>query len=182
MHHLLPYWSRFCVYESRRKRYKDATPIPSGLSHCINCICKCQINLGPHPPRTSGVGYPVDPWVDRGGPLRSVVGWPVWTIPPRSCNLSSFTYLSRLVHREIAWRFHADDSLPPQTRREGKNDSAQMASPQSPGGAALASGGGGVYKRASRKGAPRRFTCDYPACDKIYSRAEHLQRHQLNRR
>ncbi|KJZ74496.1 hypothetical protein HIM_06092 [Hirsutella minnesotensis 3608] len=36
------------------------------------------------------------------------------------------------------------------------------------------------YKRASRKGAPRRFACDHPGCDKIYSRAEHLQRHQLN--
>lgn len=36
------------------------------------------------------------------------------------------------------------------------------------------------YKRASRKGAPRRFSCDFPACDKIYSRAEHLQRHRLN--
>jgi hypothetical protein len=39
----------------------------------------------------------------------------------------------------------------------------------------------GPYKRASRKGAPRRFACEYPDCDKIYSRAEHLQRHQLNR-
>ena len=37
------------------------------------------------------------------------------------------------------------------------------------------------YKRASRKGAPRRFVCPYPDCDKVYSRAEHLQRHQLNR-
>ncbi|KAK0727723.1 fungal-specific transcription factor domain-containing protein [Lasiosphaeria miniovina] len=36
------------------------------------------------------------------------------------------------------------------------------------------------YKRASRKGAPRRFSCDFPGCDKLYSRAEHLQRHQLN--
>ncbi|OTA68093.1 hypothetical protein K449DRAFT_345386 [Hypoxylon sp. EC38] len=51
---------------------------------------------------------------------------------------------------------------------------------QSPGGG---NGGGaspGTYKRASRKGAPRRFSCDWPGCDKIYSRAEHLQRHQLN--
>ncbi|KAL2176463.1 fungal-specific transcription factor domain-containing protein [Thermothelomyces heterothallicus CBS 202.75] len=40
--------------------------------------------------------------------------------------------------------------------------------------------GSGTYKRASRKGAPRRFACDYPGCDKLYSRAEHLQRHQLN--
>jgi hypothetical protein len=37
------------------------------------------------------------------------------------------------------------------------------------------------YRRASRKGAPRRFDCKYPGCDKLYSRAEHLQRHQLNR-
>ncbi|KAK3328208.1 fungal-specific transcription factor domain-containing protein [Cercophora scortea] len=36
------------------------------------------------------------------------------------------------------------------------------------------------YKRASRKGAPRRFGCEFPGCDKLYSRAEHLQRHQLN--
>ncbi|KAK3996618.1 fungal-specific transcription factor domain-containing protein [Cladorrhinum sp. PSN332] len=38
----------------------------------------------------------------------------------------------------------------------------------------------GTYKRASRKNAPRRFSCEYPGCDKLYSRAEHLQRHQLN--
>ncbi|TGJ78992.1 hypothetical protein E0Z10_g9772 [Xylaria hypoxylon] len=36
------------------------------------------------------------------------------------------------------------------------------------------------YKRASRKGAPKKFSCDWPDCDKIYSRHEHLQRHQLN--
>ncbi|KAK2056998.1 hypothetical protein LY76DRAFT_120745 [Colletotrichum caudatum] len=41
-------------------------------------------------------------------------------------------------------------------------------------------GAGPSYKRASRKGAPRRFPCDHPGCDKLYSRAEHLQRHQLN--
>ncbi len=45
----------------------------------------------------------------------------------------------------------------------------------------LLSSGGPPYKRASRKGAPRRFNCDHPDCNKIYSRAEHLQRHQLNR-
>ncbi|CAJ2506561.1 Uu.00g006910.m01.CDS01 [Anthostomella pinea] len=43
---------------------------------------------------------------------------------------------------------------------------------QSPGASAAA------YKRASRKGAPRKFSCD--RCEKVYSRAEHLQRHQLN--
>lgn len=40
----------------------------------------------------------------------------------------------------------------------------------------------GGYKRASRKGAPRRFPCEHAGCDKVYSRAEHLQRHQLNRK
>lgn len=61
---------------------------------------------------------------------------------------------------------------------------------QSPGGGGNGGGGVGVggvgggtnYKRASRKGAPRRFSCNWPGCDKIYSRAEHLQRHQLNRK
>ncbi|KAL5614408.1 hypothetical protein BROUX41_004514 [Berkeleyomyces rouxiae] len=36
------------------------------------------------------------------------------------------------------------------------------------------------YKRASRRGAPRRFPCTVSGCDKVYSRAEHLNRHQLN--
>ncbi|KAI0467952.1 fungal-specific transcription factor domain-containing protein [Xylaria cf. heliscus] len=40
--------------------------------------------------------------------------------------------------------------------------------------------GSAGYKRASRKGAPKKFACDWPTCDKIYSRHEHLQRHQLN--
>ncbi|TPX08248.1 uncharacterized protein E0L32_001856 [Thyridium curvatum] len=40
--------------------------------------------------------------------------------------------------------------------------------------------GRSAYKRASRKNAARKFHCEYPGCDKIYSRAEHLQRHQLN--
>lgn len=35
-------------------------------------------------------------------------------------------------------------------------------------------------KRLSRKGLPRRFTCEHFGCNKQYSRAEHLQRHSLN--
>jgi hypothetical protein len=35
-------------------------------------------------------------------------------------------------------------------------------------------------KRSSRKGLPRRFTCEHAGCNKQYSRAEHLQRHSLN--
>jgi hypothetical protein len=37
------------------------------------------------------------------------------------------------------------------------------------------------YKRASRKGAPKKFPCQHEGCDKTYSRYEHLQRHKLNR-
>lgn len=50
------------------------------------------------------------------------------------------------------------------------------------GASATGPGSPSSYKRASRKGAPRRFSCSYPGCDKVYSRAEHLQRHQLNRK
>ncbi|TQV96519.1 hypothetical protein V2A60_003089 [Cordyceps javanica] len=35
-------------------------------------------------------------------------------------------------------------------------------------------------KRKSRKGLEKKFTCEIDACGKVYSRAEHLQRHQLN--
>ncbi|KAF3358841.1 hypothetical protein VdG1_02753 [Verticillium dahliae VDG1] len=37
-----------------------------------------------------------------------------------------------------------------------------------------------AYRRASRKGAVKKFSCSFPGCDKLYSRAEHLHRHQLN--
>ena len=34
----------------------------------------------------------------------------------------------------------------------------------------------------SRRDRDRRFTCDVEGCDKTYTRAEHLTRHQLNRK
>ena len=37
------------------------------------------------------------------------------------------------------------------------------------------------YKRASRKNAPKRFKCEYKSCPNVYTRAEHLRRHQRNR-
>jgi hypothetical protein len=33
----------------------------------------------------------------------------------------------------------------------------------------------------SRRDRDRKFTCDFKGCDKTYTRAEHLTRHQLNR-
>jgi len=37
-------------------------------------------------------------------------------------------------------------------------------------------------RRRSRKGLDKKFECPHPACGRTYSRAEHLYRHQLNRR
>ncbi|KAK8110740.1 uncharacterized protein PG998_007197 [Apiospora kogelbergensis] len=51
-----------------------------------------------------------------------------------------------------------------------------MASPT--GSQQSPSAPGYTYKRASRKGAEKKFRCT--DCPKVYSRAEHLQRHQLN--
>ncbi|KAK7911236.1 zinc finger protein zas1 [Apiospora marii] len=51
-----------------------------------------------------------------------------------------------------------------------------MASPE--GSQQSPSAPGYTYKRASRKGAEKKFRCT--ECPKVYSRAEHLQRHQLN--
>lgn len=37
-------------------------------------------------------------------------------------------------------------------------------------------------RRRSRKGLDKKFECPFPGCGKSYSRAEHLYRHQLNRK
>jgi hypothetical protein len=37
-------------------------------------------------------------------------------------------------------------------------------------------------RRRSRKGLDKKFECPHPGCGKSYSRAEHLYRHQLNRK
>lgn len=37
-------------------------------------------------------------------------------------------------------------------------------------------------RRRSRKGLDKKFECPQPGCGKSYSRAEHLYRHQLNRK
>ena len=37
-------------------------------------------------------------------------------------------------------------------------------------------------RRRSRKGLDKKFECPHPDCGKSYSRAEHLYRHQLNRK
>jgi hypothetical protein len=67
------------------------------------------------------------------------------------------------------------------TTRTGSGSSASTGTGTGTGTGSGSGAAASGYKRASRKGAPRRFVCDHAGCDKIYSRAEHLQRHQLNR-
>ncbi|RWA08652.1 hypothetical protein EKO27_g6455 [Xylaria grammica] len=57
---------------------------------------------------------------------------------------------------------------------------SQQQTPAAASSPAAAAAAASPYKRASRKGAPKKFACEWPDCDKIYSRHEHLQRHQLN--
>ncbi|KAL2754851.1 hypothetical protein ACRALDRAFT_2028107 [Sodiomyces alcalophilus JCM 7366] len=63
-----------------------------------------------------------------------------------------------------------------QTQRRGVTPSDNRSEASS----TSAAGPSSSYRRASRKGAPRKFSCTYAGCYKVYSRAEHLQRHQLN--
>lgn len=42
--------------------------------------------------------------------------------------------------------------------------------------------GSSKKRRRSRKGLDKKFECPHDGCGKSYSRAEHLYRHQLNRR
>lgn len=42
--------------------------------------------------------------------------------------------------------------------------------------------GNSKKRRRSRKGLDKKFECPHEGCGKSYSRAEHLYRHQLNRR
>jgi hypothetical protein len=42
--------------------------------------------------------------------------------------------------------------------------------------------GSDTRRRSSRADSRRRFECTHPGCGRDYSRAEHLYRHQLNRK
>jgi hypothetical protein len=43
-------------------------------------------------------------------------------------------------------------------------------------------GGSSKKRRRSRKGMDKKFECPHEGCGRSYSRAEHLYRHQLNRK
>jgi hypothetical protein len=55
-------------------------------------------------------------------------------------------------------------------------------SPNSSHNPGLNSSGGRPRRPRSRRDKDKRFTCDFEGCDKTYTRAEHLTRHQLNRK
>jgi hypothetical protein len=49
------------------------------------------------------------------------------------------------------------------------------------GSSAPGPGSGRQRRPRSRRDRDKRYVCDHPNCDKSYTRAEHLTRHQLNR-
>ena len=67
-----------------------------------------------------------------------------------------------------------DSSLTPKADPDGEHEDGVE-------GDALVNGKPRKRKR-SRKGLEKNFPCNFPDCGKSYSRAEHLYRHQLNRR
>lgn len=96
------------------------------------------------------------------------------TFPP--CTLASSTGAS---NEYMTWMESSQTANVFTTTRTSSGSSAGTINVN---GSGSSSNTGSGYKRASRKGAPRRFVCDHAGCEKIYSRAEHLQRHQLNRK
>ena len=56
-----------------------------------------------------------------------------------------------------------------------------ITSPSSNPNAHILIGSGRQRRPRSRRDKEKRFVCDHPGCDKTYTRAEHLTRHQLNR-
>lgn len=66
-----------------------------------------------------------------------------------------------------------DSSLTPKADPDGENEDDADRD--------MANGKPRKRKR-SRKGLEKNFPCTHPGCGKTYSRAEHLYRHQLNRR
>jgi hypothetical protein len=67
--------------------------------------------------------------------------------------------------------------------REEEDDDDDGDSDNDGEGADTGPGGGNSKKRRrSRKGMDKKFECPHEGCGKSYSRAEHLYRHQLNRK
>lgn len=64
-------------------------------------------------------------------------------------------------------------------RRTRENEDGDDDMDQGPDGVGT---GSSKKRRRSRKGLDKKFECPHEGCGKSYSRAEHLYRHQLNRR
>lgn len=72
-----------------------------------------------------------------------------------------------------------DETRGRRRNREGQNgDESDNTGDQENGNAT----GNSKKRRRSRKGLDKKFECPHDGCGKSYSRAEHLYRHQLNRR
>jgi hypothetical protein len=73
-----------------------------------------------------------------------------------------------------------DDALRGRRRtRESENGDGDE---HGDGGDSGQTGGSSKKRRRSRKGLDKKFECPHEGCGRSYSRAEHLYRHQLNRK
>jgi hypothetical protein len=67
-------------------------------------------------------------------------------------------------------------------RRRTREDENGDADDHGEGADNSAGPGSSKKRRRSRKGMDKKFECPHEGCGKSYSRAEHLYRHQLNRK
>lgn len=67
-------------------------------------------------------------------------------------------------------------------RRDRDEAYGQPAGDGGDGGDGGDAAGSSRKRRRSRKGQDKKFECPHEGCGKSYSRAEHLYRHQLNRK
>ena len=67
-------------------------------------------------------------------------------------------------------------------RRNRENENGDSMDADNNGEDGGDAGGSSRKRRRSRKGLDKKFECPHEGCGKSYSRAEHLYRHQLNRK
>jgi hypothetical protein len=94
----------------------------------------------------------------------------------RSPNQDAYQHV--LQEKSQRGRERTRDSTAP---TDGQNGIEQGESPENDD-IGTVSGSRPRKRRRSRKGLDKKYECPQPGCGKSYSRAEHLYRHQLNRK
>jgi len=110
---------------------------------------------------------------------------PVQTIDNGAHPIAASREERRIPSREEHHEHTLEDRGRSRKRRRGGDDRERRNDEGEPNsGTAEGSPTGGIprKRRRSRKGLDKKFDCPHESCGKSYSRAEHLYRHQLNRK